>query len=258
MSFIDIHAHFDMLENSPEIVLQKAKIAGISKIITIGTEPSDHQYVLDVARQYYPEVFCTLGVHPHQSKNWTDEVRLFIEKHLKDREVVAVGEIGLDYYYNQSPVDKQQQAFREQLDIAARCKMPVQIHTRDAEQDTVEILSEYKGKVSGVIHCFTGTEWLARQCLDLGYNISFSGIITFKSADSLRQICKLIPLNRIHIETDAPFLSPVPMRGKKNTPAFLVHTAQAVAQLKEISIETLSQATNENTLKIFSKMKFSY
>lgn len=254
MTFIDVHAHLDMLEDTPEVTLQKAKAAGVSKIVTIGTEPADHPLVLQIAQKYYPDVYCTLGIHPHHGAVWTDEVGAFIEKHINDKEVIAVGEIGLDYYYKQSPIEEQRETFRKQLDLAHRYKMPVEIHTRDAEPDTVEILKEFKGKVGGLIHCFTGSAWLARECLDLGYNISFSGVVTFKNADDLRETCKFVPLDRIHVETDSPFLAPVPQRGKKNTPAFVVHTAALVAQLKGITVEQLSEATNANARQLFPKI----
>jgi TatD DNase family protein len=254
--WIDVHAHLDMLEDSPEVTLQKAKEAGVSKIVTIGTEPSDHEFVLKTAKQFYPDIYCTLGVHPHQGMMWKDEVGAWIEKHLPEKEVIAVGEIGLDYYYTKSPVEEQKLAFRKQLDIARRHKMPVQIHTREAEQDTVEILKEFKGEVTGLIHCFTSSTWLAQQCLDLGYNISFSGVVTFKNAESLRETCKLVPLDRMHVETDAPFLAPVPQRGKKNTPAFVVHTAALVAELKGVSLEELAVATNKNARHLFPKIQW--
>jgi TatD DNase family protein len=254
MSWIDVHAHLDMLEDSPEVTLQKAKEAGVSKIVTIGTEASDHEFVLRTARQFYPDIYCTLGVHPHQGIQWKEETGQWIEKHLPEKEVIAVGEIGLDYYYTQSPVENQREAFRRQLDMARRFKMPVQIHTREAEADTVDILKEFKGEVTGLIHCFTSSAWLAKECLDLGYNISFSGIVTFKNAESLRETCKMVPLNRLHVETDAPFLAPVPQRGKKNTPAFVVHTAALVADLKGITIEKLAEITNENARQLFPKI----
>jgi len=254
MNFIDVHAHLDMLEDSPEETLLKAKAVGVSKIVTIGTEPADHPVVLAIAQKLYPDVYCTLGIHPHHGAVWTEQAGAFIEKHITDKEVIAVGEIGLDYYYKQSPIEEQKDAFRKQLDLAGRYKMPVEIHTRDAEPDTVEILKEFKGQVTGLIHCFTGSAWLARQCLDLGYNISFSGVVTFKNADDLRETCKFVPLDRLHVETDAPFLAPVPLRGKKNTPAFVVHTAALVAGLKGITVEELSQATNANARQLFPKI----
>lgn len=257
MSLIDIHAHLDMLEDPPEEVLRKAQEAGVSKIITIGTEPSDFQYVLDVSAKLYPDVYCTLGVHPHHGTVWSEEVGQFIEAHLADKTVVAVGEIGLDYYYNQSPVDEQRHAFRRQMEIAEKHQLPVQIHTRDAEQDTIEILRDFKGRVGGVIHCFTSSEELARACLDFGFNISFSGVVTFKNASSLRKTCEQVPLDRIHVETDSPFLAPTPLRGQKNTPAFVIHTAKLVAEIKGVSAERLAEATNENARQLFRKIKWS-
>lgn len=257
MEWIDIHAHLNMLEEGVEAAIANAKAAGVRKIITIGTEPGDHPIVLEIARKYYPDVYCTLGVHPHDGKVYTDEAGKFIEDHVSEPCVVAVGEIGLDYYYDQSPRKEQQEAFRAQLAIAQRTKMPVEIHTRDAEEDTIEILKEFKGSVTGLIHCFTGTEWLARQALDLGLNISISGVVTFKNADSLRSTVKMLPLDRIHVETDSPFLAPIPMRGKKNTPAYVVHTAKFVAELKGISEEALCEQTRQNALRMFPKIKWT-
>lgn len=252
--WIDIHCHFDMLEGTPAEIIARAKAAGVGQMITIGTEESDFQYVLDVSAKHYPDVFCTLGVHPHHGSAFTPKIGQFMEAHLGQKEVVAVGEIGLDYHYNQSPVEEQKEAFRQQLEIASRFKMPVQIHTRDAEKDTADILAEFKGRVNGVIHCFTSSEELARQCLDLGYNISFSGVVTFKNAQNLRDICKWMPLDRMHVETDAPFLTPVPLRGQKNTPAHVIHTAKLVAEIKGISEEQLQIATNENARQLFPKI----
>lgn len=253
---IDIHAHLDMLETSPEETLAKARSAGVSRIITIGTEPSDHQIVLDIAQRLFPAVSCTLGVHPHQGAVWNDEVAKFIDANVTRPEVVAVGEIGLDYHYNQSPQAEQREAFRRQLDLAAKHHMPVQIHTRDAEADTVEILKDYKGRVTGVIHCFTGSAWLGEQCLNLGFNLSFSGVVTFKNAQELRETCQRTPLDRLHVETDAPFLTPVPLRGQKNTPAFVTHTADFVAQLHGVSREQLDEQTNANARQVFPKIKW--
>jgi len=253
--WIDVHCHLDRLEGGSEFALQKALDQNVKRIITIGTEPEDLQTVLDLSEKFYPKVYCTLGVHPHEGVKYTSEVGSFIRLNATRKEVVAIGEIGLDYYYDQSPRDEQKQAFREQLQIAKELNLPVEIHTRDAEEDTVEILKEFKGQVTGLIHCFTGTEWLARQSLDLGFNISISGVVTFKNADSLRNIVKnIIPIDRIHVETDAPFLAPVPMRGKLNTSAYVIHTAKVVADLKMVSIEKLAEQTNANAFKLFKKI----
>lgn len=256
MEWIDIHAHLNMLEEGVDAAIQNAKAVGVKKIITIGTQPEDHPIVLGIARKYYPEVYCTLGVHPHDGGTYTEAAGQFIEAHISEPCVVAVGEIGLDYYYDNSPRDLQKEAFRAQLEIAKRTKMPVEIHTRDAEEDTIEILKEFKGEVNGLIHCFTGTEWLARQALDVGFNISISGVVTFKSADSLRETVKMLPLDRIHVETDSPFLAPIPMRGRKNTPAYVLHTAKFVADLKGISLEELCEQTKINALKMFPKIQW--
>lgn len=255
MSWIDLHAHLDKLPEGSDQALQAAKAAGVTRIITIGTEPADHPVVLQIAQKHYPEVYCTLGVHPHEAKLVSDEVLQWIEAHATEKEVVAVGEIGLDYYYNHSDKATQLEAFEKQLTLAKKLKMPVEIHTRDAEEDTVALLKKFKGDVNGVIHCFTGSEWLAFQCLDLGFNISISGVVTFKNADSLRSTVQKLPLDRIHVETDAPFLAPVPLRGKSNTPAFVTHTAQVVANLKQVSLKQLQNLTNSNAEKLFSKLR---
>lgn len=249
----DLHTHLDKLEEGVEAALNLAKEAGVEKLVTIGTDPQDLKVVMGLSEQY-SQVYCTLGIHPHDGATYTPEVGLFIEQHLAKPKVIAVGEIGLDYYYKTSPVEAQREAFIAQLEIAKKFKMPVEIHTRDAEEDTVEILKRYKGDVRGIIHCFTGTEWLAKQCLDLDFNISISGVVTFKNADSLRDTVRMLPLDRIHVETDAPFLAPIPKRGKSNTPAYIVHTAAFVADLKGISVEALAEQTRQNAHKMFPKI----
>ncbi|QLY24573.1 TatD family hydrolase [Bdellovibrio sp. KM01] len=254
--WIDVHCHLNMLEEGVEAAIQNAKAAGVRKIITIGTELNDLPLVLDLAHKYAPDVYCTLGIHPHDGKTYTDEVGKFILDNAKDPVVVAIGEIGLDYYYDQSPRDEQQHAFREQLKIAKATGLPVEIHTRDAEEDTINILKEFKGEVTGIIHCFTGTSWLADEALKLGFNISISGVVTFKNADDLRNTVRGLPLDRIHVETDAPFLAPIPMRGRKNTAAYVVHTAKFVADLKGIPVEQLAEQTKANALKMFPKIQW--
>lgn len=255
MGWIDVHTHLNFLKDtSVDEALEQGRQAGVSRYITIGTEPKDHQVVLDLARARFPEVACTLGVHPHEGQIYDDEVERFIDQHAAEKEVVAIGEIGLDYYYDNSPREEQKDAFRRQLEIAARHKMPIEIHTRDAEPDTVEILKEFRGRLSGIVHCFTGTMWLAREALDLGLDISFSGVVTFKSADELREVVKYVPLDRLHVETDAPFLAPVPCRGKSNVPAYVVHTAAAVAGLKNVDIDRLQEVTRANARRTFPKL----
>jgi TatD DNase family protein len=253
--WIDVHCHLDRLEGGPEVALKKAIDAGVNRIITIGTEPADLPLVMQLAEKFSPHVFCTIGVHPHDGVKYNAEVGEFLRKNASHPRVVAIGEIGLDYHYNQSPKEEQLVAFREQMQIAAEVGLPVEIHTRDADEDTIKILQEFEGKVKGIIHCFTGTPYLATEALKVGYNISISGIVTFKNAESIRSTVRdIVPLDRLHVETDAPFLSPVPMRGKSNTSAYMVHTAQVVADLKNVSLQTLSLQTKKNAEKIFFKL----
>jgi TatD DNase family protein len=255
VGWIDMHCHLDQLEGGPDHAIQMAQQNGVERIITIGTEPEDLQIVLDLAQKYSPVVFCTIGIHPHEGVKYTKDIGDFLLNHGPRPEVVAIGEIGLDYYYDQSPRAEQIDAFEKQLEIAANLDLPVEIHTRDAEEDTIRILKNMNGRVKGLIHCFTGTEWLARQALDLGFNISISGVVTFKSADALRAVVKdIIPLDRLHVETDAPFLAPIPLRGKTNTSAYMIHTAKVVAGLKNISEEKLAEITKQNAKKLFKKL----
>jgi TatD DNase family protein len=256
MGWIDVHTHLNFLKETPEQAMQSAKAEGVERFITIGTEPKDHNVVLELARKYYPTVMCTLGVHPHEAKLYSDEIEAFFETNLPSKEVAAVGEIGLDYYYKNSEPEEQKTAFRRQLELASRHKLPVEIHTRDAEPDTAEILTEMKGRVTGLLHCFTGTMWLAERALDLGFDISISGVVTFKNADALRDVVKFVPLDRLHVETDAPFLSPVPMRGKPNVPAYVVHTGRFVADLKGISEAELQTACANNARRLFTRLQW--
>jgi TatD DNase family protein len=257
MSWIDVHTHLNMLEMPPEEALQLASAQKVENMITIGTCPDDLPVVLALAKKFAPRVACTLGIHPHDAQLYSEEVGRWIRTFAVEPEVVAIGETGLDYYYNKSPVDVQIHAFREQLKIAEDLGLPVEIHTRDAEADTMQILAEFKGRVRGLLHCFTGTWELAEAGLNCGWNISISGVVTFKNAEALRDVVRKVPLDRLHVETDAPFLAPIPHRGKKNQPAWVVHTAECVAGLKGVSLAELETATRQNAQKLFSKFKIS-
>lgn len=251
--WIDTHTHFGMLEEGPDKGLEFALSQGVKKFINIGTNPEDFDQVYSFAKKHYPTVFCTLGVHPHDAKLYNDDVDKYLRENAKNKEVIAIGEIGLDYYYMNSTKEEQHEAFRRQLQVAVDLGLPVEIHTRDAEQDTIDILKSFNGKVKGLLHCFTGTQWLADEALKIGFNISISGVVTFKNAEDLRNTVKSLPLDRIHVETDAPFLAPVPQRGKKNTPGFVTHVGEFVAQLKGVTPEELSKQLQENTKNLFTK-----
>ncbi len=249
--WIDVHAHLNMLEDTPAETVKKSFAVGVEKIITIGTEPDDWDFVLQQAKTFPGQVFATLGLHPHSANLWTDELRSRMQKDLKTPGVVALGEMGLDCYRNECPLADQIRAFEEQLEIAAQNNLPVEIHTRDAEEQTINCLKKFSGRVRGIIHCFTGTQWLADQALDIGFNISISGVVTFKNAEALRDVVRRTPLDRMHVETDAPFLAPVPMRGKKNVPAFVVHTAQCVSELKGVTLAQLQTQCLANAQRMF-------
>jgi len=254
MSFIDVHTHINMLEISADEALKLAADNDVRNMITIGTCPDDLPLVLSIAEKYYPTVACSLGIHPHEAELWSVQMADFIRRHAHRKEVVAIGETGLDYYYNNAPKDTQIKAFREQLEISHELRLPVEIHTRDAEPDTMQILKDFNGKAHGLLHCFTGTWPMAKVGLDNGWDISISGVITFKKAEELREVVRQVPMDRLHVETDAPFLAPMPHRGKKNQPAFVTHTAQLVAELKGVDLPTLQRQLRANAQRLFAKL----
>lgn len=255
MQWIDVHTHINMLEMSADEALAAAAANQVKNMITIGTCPDDLPVVLNIAQKYFPQVACTLGIHPHEAELYTPEAEKFIRANGPRPEVVAVGETGLDYYYENAPKEKQREVFRAQLALAHELNLPVEIHTRDAEPDTMQILKEFDGKVRGLLHCFTGTWEMAKAGLDCGYHVSISGVVTFKNAEALRDVVRKVPLDSLHVETDAPFLAPVPHRGKKNQPAWVTETAKVVAGLKGISIEQLSEQTLRNAKALFPKLR---
>lgn len=253
MSLIDVHTHINMLEIGADDALKAAADAKVRNMITIGTTPEDLPLVLSIAEKYYPAVVCSLGIHPHEAELWKPEVAEYIRKNAVRKEVVAIGETGLDYYYNNAPKDVQIKAFRDQLELSQELGLPVEIHTRDAEPDTMQILKDFSGRAHGLLHCFTGTWAMAKLGLDHGWDISISGVVTFKKADELREVVKQVPIDRLHVETDAPFLAPMPHRGKKNQPAFVTYTAEFVANLKGVDFPTLEAQLLKNAQRLFPK-----
>lgn len=252
--WLDVHTHLGMLEKSTEDTLRDARAQNVVGVVNIGTGPEDWRDVLSKAEKFFPQVACTLGLHPHDADLWTDEVRTELGRLVSEnRSVIGLGEMGLDYHYKHSSKEKQIEAFREQMQMAERLNLPVEIHTREAEDDTLMVLNEFKGRVKGLLHCFTSSWQLGRKALDLGYHLSFSGVVTFQKADELREVCRQTPLDCLHVETDAPFLAPVPHRGRKNHPAWVVETAKVVAQMKGISLEDLSRAAFKNAQDLFPK-----
>lgn len=253
--WIDSHCHIDKLKPPVDELLESAKKAGVRHILTIGTEPEDWSQVLFLSEKHHPFIYGLLGMHPHTAKNFDESCENFLKTQLKSKGIAGMGEIGLDYFYDNSPHEIQKEVFDRQLDLATKLELPVEIHSREAERDTLFFLKKYQSRVRGLLHCFTGSYDLAKKALDYGFDISFSGILTFKNAENLRETCKKIPLDRIHIETDAPFLAPEPYRGSENQPAYISLTAEAVAKIHQVDLQSLSHQLEKNTCGLFPKIK---
>src|SRR5689334_18359852 len=256
--FIDSHAHIDGQEFDAdrEEVIQRAQAAGVSLILNVGTgDPHSDAFdrAVELGRQH-ESVYTAIGTHPHDARLYNDAAEEKIKNLIYKDHVIAWGEIGLDFHYDNSPRDVQIEVFRRQLRCAQDLDLPVIIHTREAEAETIDVLkSEYSGaKRRGIFHCFSGSLELAKSALDLGFLISFSGILTFKKADELRAVAAYVPLDRILIETDCPFLSPAPYRGWRNEPAHVVEVARGLGQVHEMALEDIGQITADNFLKLFN------
>jgi TatD DNase family protein len=255
LGLIDSHAHIQSSDYAAEIdaVVQRARDAGVEKIIVVGGagELSSNQTAIAVAESH-PNLSATVGMHPHDAKDVGEEVLGQLEALTVNAKVVAVGETGLDYYYSHSPHDIQRNIFARFIHMARKTKLPIVVHERDAHKDAAELLQrEGAGEVRGVIHCFTGAYDAARTYLDLGFYLSFTGIITFKNAEALRDVVRKVPLDRMLVETDSPFLTPVPHRGKRNEPAYVRFVAETVAVVKATSLEEVAQVTGRNTRSLF-------
>jgi len=255
--YIDSHAHIEMsdFDADRDAVIQRALDAGVELIVCVGdgdVANNSHDSAFRLADKH-PFIYTTVGVHPHEARLLDDELYARLRDLSQHPKVVAWGEIGLDYHYDNSPREVQRDAFKKQLQMARERKLPISIHTREAEADTIAILDREwnDSELGGVIHCFTGTRAFAEAAVERGFLISFSGVVTFKKAEDLRETARSLPLDRILIETDAPFLAPVPYRGRRNEPAYVVETALAVAELRGIEPEEFARATSENFKRLF-------
>ena len=254
---VDSHCHLDYggLAEDLDGVLDRAAVAGVGLMLTIGTRLSHFDGVRTIA-EAHDQVWCTVGVHPHEAAAEPDVTAKDLARLARHPKVAGIGETGLDYHYEHSPRADQRRAFRAHIAAAREAGLPVVVHSREAEDDTAAILAEEmaEGAFSGVLHCFSSARPLAEAALDLGLYISFSGIVTFRNSDELREIARDVPLNRLLVETDAPYLAPEPMRGKTNEPAFVAHTAARVAELRGLEREALATATTENFLRLFDRV----
>lgn len=249
----ETHFHLDYLkEGSPDEILQAARNIGVERFMTISVQPDNMPTALQLAEQH-PDVYATLGVHPHEAASYDDSTRAYLHTHAIHDKVVAIGEIGLDYYYDHCDQAVQRKAFCEQLEIAIETGLPVVIHTREADADTDAILREYAPQMprKGVIHSFTSGIALARTAVELGFCLGINGIVTFNKADNVREVVADAPLERLLLETDAPYLTPVPYRGAENAPRFLPFIAERIAEVKGISVEEVLEQTWQNSLQTF-------
>ncbi len=263
MILVDSHCHIDgeQYDEDRDDVVERARVAGVRAMLNVGTgdpHSDDFRRAIAVANRY-PCVYAAVGVHPHDAKLYDDAA----EKHLielakSNKKVIAWGEIGLDFYYDHSPRDVQLDVFRRQIRTAKDLRLPIIVHSRDADDETVDILAdEFSHDVDprthgpGIMHCFGGTAEMAEALLPLGFLISFAGNVTFKKADNLREAARAVPLERLLVETDCPFLAPVPNRGRRNEPEYVVHTARFLADLYDIDLEYLAEQTTNNFCKLF-------
>ena len=250
LSFVDVHCHLHMISAPAEQVIEEAKLNHVHQIVNIGTEPSDWDQVITTCKSF--DLKGAIGLHPGHAKLWSSKIQDRLKKHLEEEDcLIACGEIGLDYHYGVDNKALQLEVFRAQMELARLYCFPVEIHSRSAEEDTLEVLREYNSHVKGLLHCFTGTWGMAKKALDLGFDISFSGIVTFKNAMALKEVCKKVPLDRLHIETDAPYLTPHPYRGKPNAPHYLSNTAVEVARIHNIGVEELACSAQNNYRRLF-------
>jgi len=257
--FVDSHAHIDgpEFDGDRAEMLLRARDAGVTAILNVGTG-DPHSGVFARAVEFgahHDDVYTAIGVHPHDARFYDYSVDEQIRKlFLSGPRLLAWGEIGLDFHYDNSPREVQVSVFRKQLHSARELGLPVIIHTREAERETVEILRDewLDSNLPGIMHCFSGSAWLAEQCLDLGFSISFSGIVTFKKADDLRSIALNVPLDRLLVETDCPYLTPVPHRGKRNEPAYVVEVAACLAGLRGMPLDEMGSLTSSNFFRIFN------
>jgi TatD DNase family protein len=254
---VDSHCHLDFPDFAPELdaVVARAHAAGVGHIVTISTRVRRHSQVLAIAERF-PNVTCSVGTHPHHAHEELDVTADDLMARAQHPKVVAIGEAGLDYHYDNSPRAAQEQGFRTHIAAARASGLPLVIHAREADDDTARILEEEAGKgpFTAVLHCYTGGPDLARRALALGHFISFTGIVTFKNSADLRAIARDVPADRFLVETDAPYLAPLPYRGKRNEPAYVVEVARVLAGVRGVPFEQLCRQSTENFFKLFAKV----
>lgn len=253
MPLFDTHAHLHFPDFADDLdgVLERARAAGLRGMVTIGTDRESNRATVAMAERI-PDVWASVGIHPHDAGEATEEDFAEMERLARSPRVVGVGETGLDFFRDLSPRDVQARVFRRQLDLARAAAKPVIIHCRDAHPEALAILDEARvGEIGGVMHCFSADIAVARRCLDLGLMISLAGPVTYKNARALPDVARYVPMDRLVVETDCPYLTPTPHRGKRNEPAYVALTAAHVAALRGVEVETLGEATTRNAARLF-------
>ncbi len=254
---VDSHCHLDFPDFADDLdgVVGRAREKGVGRMVTISTRVRKLEGLLAIAGRF-PDVFCSVGTHPHNAHEELDITAADLVARTRHPKVVAIGEAGLDYHYDNSPRDAQEQGFRTHIAAARETGLPLVIHSREADDDTARILEEETGKGAfpAVLHCFTGGRDLAMRGVALGHYVSFTGILTFKNSQNLRDIAAALPADRILVETDAPYLAPLPYRGKRNEPAYVTETAKVLAQTRGVSADEIARQTTENFFRLFSKV----
>jgi TatD DNase family protein len=254
---VDSHCHLDFPDFAGELdaIVERARAAGVARIVTISTKVKKHGDLLAIV-EIFPDVYCSVGTHPHSAHEELYITTADLVAATRHPKVVAIGEAGLDYHYDYSPRDAQERGFRNHIAAARETGLPLVIHAREADDDVARILEEETGKGAfpAVLHCYTGGPDLARRAIALGLSISFTGIVTFKKSDDLRAIAASLPADRILVETDAPYLAPGKYRGKRNEPAYVVETAKILADTRGVSFDELARQTTDNFFRLFSKV----
>lgn len=246
---IDTHAHLDMYENWAEI-FENAQANGIKKVIIPSVETQYFQKIIDIANSN-DDMYCMLGIFPTEAKTWTDDILEQMESLATDKKVVAIGEIGLDYYWDKTFVDKQQDIFIKQIKLANKLNLPLVIHDREAHKDCFDLLKEHNKGSKVLFHCFSGSPEFAMECVKEGWYIALGGVVTFKNAVKAKEVAKTIPLSNLVLETDSPYLTPVPFRGKENQPAYVKYVAEEIAKLRGVNTEEIADITTKNAEEFF-------
>ncbi|MBM7650315.1 TatD DNase family protein [Bacillus ectoiniformans] len=247
-----VHLNADQYSEDVEEVIQRAQEAGVSRMVVVGFDRSTIQKAMELV-ETYDFLYASVGWHPVDAIDMTDEDLEWLEELANHPKVVALGEMGLDYHWDKSPHDIQKEVFRKQIRLAKKVKLPIVIHNREATQDIVDILREEEAStVGGIMHCFSGSAEIARECIEMNFYISLGGPVTFKNAKKPKEVAVSVPLDKLLIETDCPYLAPHPYRGKRNEPAYVQLVAEEIAELKGISYEEVAKATTDNALRLFN------